>query len=975
MFVDDTKDDKTINTQEKKGKKQPLFQILFKSNKKEKINKKSFIPNSPKSSKFNSSFNFQNKVSEQSTKEKNVTPIKKLKKNEYMLNNADIYNKRDKYNNIKQNKNKFNNSHLYESRNIINKKINKNSVSISLNNNSLFPLVNGKANLFRLKKQNDTNKEGLVDEKNNKNDTAYNNINLKNYNSNSILVTEPRTKKFNFFQKFLDDKISSHKSVNFNFINSFKNLNSEDSNLKKIPNLKINLINNIDNIDKREYLHESGIINKNNISNNCDHNNQHSKNKFDKKADKAKSVKFNNLRNNNFYNNKPILTENYPEIKEKKNLINITPSNNNKNIKLSIIQAFNLDKSLDIQKNKNNRKIFFMKNNIIKEDNKITSHIIKPFKFDIQINSKSIKYEDIKTINNDNTKETNNQFGIFYNKNNNNLINNGGKNEHFDNIKKKIYLNNKKSYYDGSRYLNKNEEKYFLNERTKMNFKFKENNKNRENYISSYKNNFFKENVINKIKENISENLEIILKIKEEKKKENHKRMQKYLMEIYYYILNKPNENHPYENIDNLGLYFFIEEPIESKIKILNNSGIFDMYEEMIKDIEDKWNKDNILIYKQLIEFYSFNYILKEKNNKSFYEISDRKFFLYKERLRKDINIDFGTVNFKISNKSINPKSIKEKKINKGNKNINSFKKIRKPLLQRSKSFQIQTLDNQKLENINQFNDNSSYKSFNIEKANEKKKQIPNFEMIQKEFIANREPNNLKKFTLLNRILPKKSKKKMNMSNLISNNNNSKEENKTETEFNEASKKIEHFNTLKNVEVFNIKEKKKDLNENEKLKIEIIKKFKINKMIKILTGKEILNKEILSIIEKESEKEQDLPSKKLFNEFVSIIKEKEINKFYLLLKNNENTFNEIINEQEKKTGNTLLIYASVNNLKSIAEFLLIKKANPDIQNKLGNSALHIAYQNDNKFMINLLIEHNANQNLKNKEGLLPVEML
>ncbi len=100
-------------------------------------------------------------------------------------------------------------------------------------------------------------------------------------------------------------------------------------------------------------------------------------------------------------------------------------------------------------------------------------------------------------------------------------------------------------------------------------------------------------------------------------------------MQIFYFILDKPNENHPYENIDNLELFFLNDKPIETKIKILNNSGFFDMNQDLIKDMNDKWNNDNILIYKQLCDFYSFNYILNEKNrknNSSFFEISDRKF-------------------------------------------------------------------------------------------------------------------------------------------------------------------------------------------------------------------------------------------------------------------------------------------------------------------------------------------------------------
>ena len=84
--------------------------------------------------------------------------------------------------------------------------------------------------------------------------------------------------------------------------------------------------------------------------------------------------------------------------------------------------------------------------------------------------------------------------------------------------------------------------------------------------------------------------------------------------------------------------------------------------------------------------------------------------------------------------------------------------------------------------------------------------------------------------------------------------------------------------------------------------------------------------------------------------------------------------NRIINKQEFNTGNTLLIYAVENNLKSIVESLLLKGANPNIQNKFGNSALHIAYKNDNYFLINLLIEYHADKELKNNKDFLPNQM-
>ncbi len=255
----------------------------------------------------------------------------------------------------------------------------------------------------------------------------------------------------------------------------------------------------------------------------------------------------------------------------------------------------------------------------------------------------------------------------------------------------------------------------------------------------------------------------------------------------------------------------------------------------------------------------------------------------------------------------------------------NVVKKIRKNNFQKSKTFYI---SNKNLDNITKINEsNNNNESLNLEEKydDELKKSI--FSKIQKEF-ASQTPSQ-KTLIHFNKISTKKSKKKINLVNIINNNNinninnnNSKEENKLETEFNEITKKVENYNTLKNIGVFSVKEKKKDLNEKEKLK-KLMKNFKMVEIIKKLTGKEILDdldEEILSSQEKEKEKEkeiemeQELPTVKLFNEFVSILKKKEIDKFYILFQNNEKTFNEIINLREYKNGNIFLIYATENNL-------------------------------------------------------------
>ena len=157
-----------------------------------------------------------------------------------------------------------------------------------------------------------------------------------------------------------------------------------------------------------------------------------------------------------------------------------------------------------------------------------------------------------------------------------------------------------------------------------------------------------------------------------------------------------------------------------------------------------------------------------------------------------------------------------------------------------------------------------------------------------------------------------------------------------------------------------------------KSKIQLDKKLKIDTMTIKFAGIDQLTKEASLI--KTQEMEKHLPDAKLFDKFVNILQRRKINQFDFLIQNKEEGFDRIINKQEFSTGNTLLIYATQNNLKSIVELLLSKGADPNIQNKFGNSALHIAFKNDNAFIINLLFENNADQKLKNSKGLFPWQM-
>ena len=130
-----------------------------------------------------------------------------------------------------------------------------------------------------------------------------------------------------------------------------------------------------------------------------------------------------------------------------------------------------------------------------------------------------------------------------------------------------------------------------------------------------------------------------------------------------------------------------------------------------------------------------------------------------------------------------------------------------------------------------------------------------------------------------------------------------------------------------------------------------------------ITGKSSLIKAI--------EEEKDSPEIKLFDEIVSSLQNRKISTFNELFEDEEENILKIINYKEFSSGNTMLIYAIKNNLKSAVELLLLKGADPNIQNKFGNSALHEAYMNGNPYIINLLLEYDADEQLRNNKGLYP----
>ena len=193
---------------------------------------------------------------------------------------------------------------------------------------------------------------------------------------------------------------------------------------------------------------------------------------------------------------------------------------------------------------------------------------------------------------------------------------------------------------------------------------------------------------------------------------------------------------------------------------------------------------------------------------------------------------------------------------------------------------------------------------------------------------------------------------------------------------NKLKSKLDHFNILKNRKIFHFTNNKKlnfgkrfsKIVKKKESRIQLDKKLIIDTMTRKFAGIDQLTKEASLI--KTHEMEKHLPDVKLFDKFVSLLLRRKLNQFDFLIQSKEERFN-----LEFSTGNTLLIYVTQNNLKSVAELLLLKGVDPNIQNKFGNSALHIAYKNDNAFIINLLFEHSADQKIKNSNGLFPWQML
>ena len=552
--------------------------------------------------------------------------------------------------------------------------------------------------------------------------------------------------------------------------------------------------------------------------------------------------------------------------------------------------------------------------------------------------------------------------------------------------------------------MDKDEEKYIKEKRQKIIDEAIEDNKSSylfNIYNEELKNYYIKNCVVDKITENIFKNFEP-LENKVETKKESEQKIKKCIKTSFKDILKKSHKYlSSFEKAINLGKSFIKEKNVKIEIKI-NSKYCLDashIYKELLKQFELKWNnkKTKEYYYKKMIQVFTLE--KKSKSQKYFYHNSngikkkktlekiDKDFYLYKESIKKDINLNINSLHLRLMNynKTKIDKSRKSKFNSKLMVNTSKFYKNQSNVLN-SKSLLSHL--NIKVNNLGKSRENTlkiTRKRRTSEDGGDNKR-LSNFLKMQKEFGFNGKTESFEKFAKIYRISlkPKHSSKldyivKKFKEEFIEKKNKDAISQK-ELLFNQAKNDLDNYNILKNPKVFsytinnqiNIGKRFSKMFNLKKNQIQLDKKLKIDSMTIKFAGIDQLTKEAALI--KTHEMENDLPDVKLFGKIVNYFQKRKISKFENLVKDRAEALNKIINKQEFTTGNTLLIYATQYNLKSIVELLLLKGADPNIQNKFGNSALHIAYKNDNVFIINLLIEHGADTKLKNSNRILPWQM-
>ena len=520
-----------------------------------------------------------------------------------------------------------------------------------------------------------------------------------------------------------------------------------------------------------------------------------------------------------------------------------------------------------------------------------------------------------------------------------------------------IIFSDKKSTMDIKKFLynffiNKDEEEYIKKKRMKINNKIKESNKSSylyKEYAKELKYGFLRNVVINQMTEKLMEDFKPL----ENQRKDSiifGKDNEIYFSELFNVILDKCHKiYYSFEDIIKIGKSLLKHTKIEKKIKINNNYFLekFNVYQILLKQFENKWKllqKKDCHYYKRMNGIFSS---IKIKD-------SNQDFYIYKYRIKNDLILSLDNNSFKCK---LSPNKINNNILNDKNNNINKTIKYKD-----DNTPKISPIKNNKINLYNKFiNLNSGNKkrfSFFFEKMG-----LFGFDNNLK--IIKKNPNDGDP-TKLN-----------NKDNFDINDNNKNIQLEKEKEFNIAESNIHNYNILKNKKLFNMNnnEEKTDLKKEYSKKNNLIDNFNSKYLESIAFKYHDLDSmsKVASVIKKQ-EIERDDPDSKFFYKIVDSLSNRKTKDFEYLIKNEEEALNRSIKRQEISTGNTLLMYATIYNLRSIVELLLKKGAEPNIQNNYGNSALHLAYKNENIFIINLLLEYGAEQKIKNINGLYPWQM-
>ena len=824
---------------------------------------------------------------------------------------------------------------------------------------------NYKPSLLKLKRKNNNFPENIV-----------NNQLTLNKSKKNIFFSLPKNEKLiskSVLNKFNDDTISISPILKERV--NIKRLTIKKSNkiVKKMmglgeiketndKNIKKNTNNNINNINSIENL--------NNIKRN------EANFRYPYRRDKGKRMTQVYDNNFSFFNN--LLDRKYE----------IINNNNNKNID-NLKKHFNENKK-SIRKNIKHFTIMNIVNKNSKAYKLILQNQIKSNNFSL-INKKS---NDKNFLVKENFSSRSESFSSSGNSENTIIL-----------IHKKENYNPFESRNIFDNYtMDKDEEKYINKKRTKLIDEAIEDNKSSylfNIYNEELKNYFIKNCVVDKITENIFKDFEP-LENKVESKKESEQKIKNCIKTSFNQILKKSHKYlNSFEKTINLGKSLIKEENIKIELKI-NSKYFLDtshIYKELLKQFELKWNnkKTKEYYYKRMLQVFSLG--KKSKSQKLFYhnrkgekkkktlEKIDKDFYLYKERIKKFINLNINSLHLRLMdyNKEIIDIDRKSRFNSKQMINISKYYKNQSKALN---SKLILSRPNIKMSIFRNSRENTSKitrKRRTSEDGGENKK-LSNFLKIQKEFGLNGKNESFAKFAKLYRISikPKLSSKLDYIIKKFKEEFNEKKNkdavSQKELLFNQAKNDLDNYNILKNREMFSytinnqfdIGKRFSKMFNLKKNKILLDKKLKIDSMTIKFAGIDQLTKEASLI--KTQEMENDLPDMKFFEKIVHFFQKRNISKFEDLVQSRPEAFNKIVNKQEFTTGNTLLIYATQYNLKSVIELLLLKGADPNIQNKFGNSALHLAYNNDNVFIINLLIEHGADTKLKNCNRILPWQM-